>query len=384
MRLRGASALRRSNWATNECRRLFTSSNHWKARASLTESGLRSHDRISLSWDKADACEMTIAMQHISYPQVTDPWVSSAWKYRQGHLLVLQARYREAWQTLKETEGELTRAGLDFAVPHASWSIAAAELGLRHFLRCDGALRRVERGPEYGADLYFQLNIATLRARMLLAQQQPADALKMLGPDYAGCPIPTMYGEYLATRAVALAVLRRRAASTSAADEATDLTPYVDVRILGAGARLILASEREATKTAFFLLKSAAEFDVWDPVVCCARASPLALKRLAQVPEYRAEFGEVLLRANDARLAKTVGLVTRVRGSGGVLTVREREIMDHVMQGMTNRGIAASLFISSGTVKSHLDHIFQKLGVRTRAEAVARYAEMENADTEES
>ena len=97
-------------------------------------------------------------------PQVTDPWVSSAWKYRQGHLLVLQARYREAWRTLKETEGELTRAGLDFAVPHASWSIAAAELGLRHFLRCDGALRRVERGPEYGADLYFQLNIATLRA----------------------------------------------------------------------------------------------------------------------------------------------------------------------------------------------------------------------------
>ncbi len=58
--------------------------------------------------------------------------------------------------------------------------------------------------------------------------------------------------------------------------------------------------------------------------------------------------------------------------------------MDHVMQGMTNRGIAASLFISSGTVKSHLDHIFQKLGVRTRAEAVARYAEIENADTEES
>jgi ATP/maltotriose-dependent transcriptional regulator MalT len=95
-------------------------------------------------------------------------------------------------------------------------------------------------------------------------------------------------------------------------------------------------------------------------------------------------LGEVLLRANDARLAKTVGLVTRVTGSGGVLTAREREIMDHVMQGMTNRGIAASLFISSGTVKSHLDHIFQKLGVRTRAEAVARYAEMENADTDES
>ncbi len=59
--------------------------------------------------------------------------------------------------------------------------------------------------------------------------------------------------------------------------------------------------------------------------------------------------------------------------------------MDHVMQGMTESCRSPqALFIASGTVKSHLDHIFEKLGVRTRAEAVARYAEMENADTEES
>ena len=71
----------------------------------------------------------------------------------------------------------------------------------------------MERGPGYGSDLYLQLNIATLRARMLLAQQRPADAMKMLAPDYPGCPIPTMYGEYLATRAVALAVLGKRVAA---------------------------------------------------------------------------------------------------------------------------------------------------------------------------
>ena len=109
------------------------------------------------------------------------------------------------------------------------------------------------------------------------------------------------------------------------------------------------------------------------------------LKRLARVPEHRAELGEALLRANDAKAREGSRVLSRaLTGSGGVLTAREREIMDHVMQGRQNAEIAASLFISSGTVKSHLDHIFDKLGVRSRAEAVARYAEIENADTDES
>ncbi len=57
--------------------------------------------------------------------------------------------------------------------------------------------------------------------------------------------------------------------------------------------------------------------------------------------------------------------------------------MDQLRQGRETREIAKSLFISTGTVKSHMDHIFDKLGVRSRAEAVARYAEIENAETDE-
>ena len=89
-------------------------------------------------------------------------------------------------------------------------------LNLAYGISCGATARYVEwnAGRSTASDLYLQLNIATLRARMLLAQQQPADALKMLRPDYPDCPIPTMYGEYLATRAVALAVLGKRVAST--------------------------------------------------------------------------------------------------------------------------------------------------------------------------
>jgi DNA-binding CsgD family transcriptional regulator len=56
----------------------------------------------------------------------------------------------------------------------------------------------------------------------------------------------------------------------------------------------------------------------------------------------------------------------------GGLTPREREVIRLVARGETNREVARSLWISPHTVRSHLEHIFEKLGVTTRAAAVAR------------
>ena len=53
------------------------------------------------------------------------------------------------------------------------------------------------------------------------------------------------------------------------------------------------------------------------------------------------------------------------------LTDREREALHLVMQGKTNVAIAHDMFISEGTVKAHLHHIYQKLGVHTRKELTA-------------
>jgi len=48
-------------------------------------------------------------------------------------------------------------------------------------------------------------------------------------------------------------------------------------------------------------------------------------------------------------------------------TEREREIVDLLMEGMSNRQIANALGITEGTVKKHLNHVFRKLGVHSRA-----------------
>jgi DNA-binding CsgD family transcriptional regulator len=54
------------------------------------------------------------------------------------------------------------------------------------------------------------------------------------------------------------------------------------------------------------------------------------------------------------------------------LTVREREILEAVANGETNAQIAKRLWISPYTVRAHLEHIFEKLNVKTRTEAAAR------------
>jgi two-component system NarL family response regulator len=52
------------------------------------------------------------------------------------------------------------------------------------------------------------------------------------------------------------------------------------------------------------------------------------------------------------------------------LTRREREIVRHVALGLRNAEVAEKLSISEGTIKTHLNNIFQKLGLRDRVELV--------------
>ncbi|GLY13673.1 response regulator transcription factor [Kineosporia rhizophila] len=82
----------------------------------------------------------------------------------------------------------------------------------------------------------------------------------------------------------------------------------------------------------------------------------------------------VLDRAVQDRLLATAR--TRTPEPAGeipaYLTPREREVFALIGQGLSNRAIAERLFVSEATVKTHINNLFAKAGIRDRADAVRR------------
>lgn len=62
--------------------------------------------------------------------------------------------------------------------------------------------------------------------------------------------------------------------------------------------------------------------------------------------------------------------------SGALLSERELEVLNCLVDGMTTTHISSRLFISENTVKTHVRHIFEKLEVSNRAEAVGKSLQM--------
>ncbi len=309
---------------------------------------------------------------------VTDPWARTAWSHGRGYCLVLQGRYDEARIALLATLDDASESGLLFARWPIEASLAAAELGLRHFGRCNLLLRRIEHHLDRSADLVHALNARALHARLHLAQQHPRQALDLTRQDFAAVPHRAIYGEYVATRALALAITGFGDQAIANASRAERLTAGIQTRLLCEAARLVVGQrDPGASEAAEAFLESAQRLNVWDPVVCVARAVPGLAADLAAMPDYRTQLSALFVQSRDNALAKAVGLGGRTYGPRGLLSPREREVLDLVSAGMRNSEIGEALFISPATVKAHVRSISEKLGTRTRAESVARYAEIE-------
>lgn len=86
------------------------------------------------------------------------------------------------------------------------------------------------------------------------------------------------------------------------------------------------------------------------------------------------EGGAVVSPFMGGKLFDTVAHLLRHRDTNATrkpsLTGREIEVLRHISQGMTSREIGEKLFISENTVKNHVRNILDKLGLRSRNEAV--------------
>ncbi len=82
--------------------------------------------------------------------------------------------------------------------------------------------------------------------------------------------------------------------------------------------------------------------------------------------------------AGESALAPAVAsrLLARMRAPRVSLSSREIEVLRLVADGASNTDVAARLHITDATVKSHLVHVFSKLGVSSRTGAVAAAREL--------
>jgi DNA-binding NarL/FixJ family response regulator len=91
-------------------------------------------------------------------------------------------------------------------------------------------------------------------------------------------------------------------------------------------------------------------------------------------------LGEMISRALAGERVVAPGLVPSLLSrtapkavrAPGLLTARERDVLERIASGRSNREIAEELFVGEETVKSHCSKIYDKLGARNRHDAVAR------------
>jgi DNA-binding CsgD family transcriptional regulator len=135
----------------------------------------------------------------------------------------------------------------------------------------------------------------------------------------------------------------------------------------------------DGSRLAHLAFKAAHHSGDIDPYVSIYRAFPRLLEAPAGDTSVRRALNRILENARDDEIARRLGFHHRPtsRTRLGTLTTREREVLDLMSQGLTNRQIASILFIEESTAKVHVRHIFEKIGAKTRVEAVRKAAASE-------
>lgn len=134
----------------------------------------------------------------------------------------------------------------------------------------------------------------------------------------------------------------------------------------------VMRQVRPQAPEVHFLVLTTYDTDEYIAPALAAGAQGYLLKdalpdELARAVRALAHGGAALEPAVAARLLERIAEGER----GEELSSRELEVLQLLVAGASNKSIAAQLNLSENTVKSHISHIFGKLGVQSRAEAVS-------------
>jgi DNA-binding NarL/FixJ family response regulator len=290
-----------------------------------------------------------------------------------AYALALKSNYAEALEFVRQAQETVDAYDLEFARPQSNWTSAFIQMGLRRFGAAERGLQLVEDANRQRPLGHHVFNARILRVRMALQTGKLDRALEIVRMPATEVAIPALEAEYLAIQALTFALAGDPARSASIAARAVGRSTAIEVKVLAAASRAVAAQGAAQETECLALFSSASRLGAWDPIVLTMRSSPRLRELAASLPSIRPLLERLYEQSNDFGLARRAGLRSRSpRSPDELLSLREREVLGLMARGFRNREIANALVISESTTKVHVRHIFEKLGVRTRAEAVAR------------
>jgi ATP/maltotriose-dependent transcriptional regulator MalT len=313
---------------------------------------------------------------------VRDPFVTSSFQSVYSTALGLSARYEDALRVARDL-GELAkRYRFDFAVPYALCSAAMAHAGLRQWHESERALNRAMHAARSSRDAHAEQISFALYQRVLCQQGRLDAALAMAMPDL-GRALPAAGAEVLCARGLVLASAMRCDDALALVARAHGTSHAIEPAVLAAATEAVAALKKrspDALGLVARLREIAFSTGAVDILVTAYRANSDLLAVLLRQSRGDETLVGLIRRARDEDLADLVGhSLPMADDPRARLSPREREVYSLLREGMSNRQIAQLLVISEATVKVHVHHIFDKLGVRSRV-ALAMQAILERSD----
>jgi DNA-binding CsgD family transcriptional regulator len=299
--------------------------------------------------------------------QVEDPIARCSFRNVFSSALSVYGEYDLALAVAAELQHDAEAHRLDFVLPVASCTIAQAFCGLRRFAEAERLLVEALQTGARSGDALLEPLAAALLVR-LRAQDGRIDAALSV-PCELSESVVSVRGEFLASRALALACTDRLDEAVELATAAVQVTRAIEPRMLGIAVAAIVGLRSNAQDTSGrcrWLVDAVEDSQGYDLLFAAYRASPELLSFLLRSPDLRTRVTPIIRRVGDGSIIDAAGMSAPEGSPEALLSRREFEVYELLCSSLSNRQIAACLYIAESTVKVHVHHIFDKLGIRSR------------------
>jgi LuxR family maltose regulon positive regulatory protein len=301
---------------------------------------------LCYEWDELDAAERHLT-EGVELAARTGDVEILMW----GHIALSQVRLARgdaegALATAREAERVAQNSDADHAIVDAA--VWKARL---HLARGDlaAASSEQERAAGVGEIRRYSWELERMvLARLLVARNEPDEALRLLTRLHETAKTAGRTIEVLALQALALRAKGEKERAVSTLAQA-----------------LVLAEPEGYVRT--FV-------DEGPPMAELLSEALEARQRDRLNPPIPAHYLRKLLAALEQDASEAASPVAKLPEP---LTEREMEVLHLVAAGKANRRIASELFVSLGTVKTHINNLYRKLEAHSRTQALARARELE-------